>query len=135
MHCTLYKAINADCIMQEKRLRLLLVHLILPVMTTCYNQARYVSQIHVNTCQCLTVVPHPIVTTLKVETGYNVKHSKGTFCPYLCSQIVHGNSGQTKGSATYQHYDIHQLERVLEMRVGEFIGCSREPISSHLIFW
>ena len=39
-----------------RRLKLLPVHLILPAMTTCYNQVRCVSQIHVNIWQCSLVI-------------------------------------------------------------------------------
>ena len=41
---------SADLIIQW--LRLLPAPISLPVMTACWYQARYVSQIHVNTCQC-----------------------------------------------------------------------------------
>ena len=45
---------SADTI--DQRFRFLPVHLSSPVMTTCYDLERCVTQIHVNTCQCIKVI-------------------------------------------------------------------------------
>ena len=58
---------SSDIVDHDRWLRLLPVHLILRVITTCYNQAsaRYNSEIRVNTCQLLKVLHvylvHPLV--------------------------------------------------------------------------
>ena len=41
--------------------RLLPVHLSLPVRIICCDQERFVSQIHVNTCQCVYATAGPII--------------------------------------------------------------------------